>query len=311
MLLQSILLVVTGTGALVLRWGDVETIAQRETDKSGIVVLRFTKRHAVEIERAAADALIEEVITRQFDVEPMLEQVFADTKGEHGVGGFDLEVGACVAMRVHVEVGLQEPVVRQSDDVAQLQRQLRLIEVFVLTVKGGREPLFHERDIILWRPCDVARQVDTLLRAQRDDEPVAIIIVPDGGNVYLTVLLQALHHLQEGVDAMYVVGSGIETLPHHHRIQAVILDGAQIGITDLPVQAVLIDHVVVEQPVGRAVCALGITERELYFLDRSGQGDGWVQVIIGATLVSLPPAADEVVGYNVLIAQACLQMEAA
>ena len=83
-------------------------------DATGIVVLRFTKRHAVEIERAVADALIEEVITRQFDVEPMLEQVFADTKGEHGVGGFDLEVGACVAMRVHVEVGLQEPVVRQG-----------------------------------------------------------------------------------------------------------------------------------------------------------------------------------------------------
>ena len=183
--------------------------------------------------------------------------------------------------------------------------------MLVQAVEGRREPLLKERDVILRCPCDAACQLDALLCAQRDDEHVAIVVVPDGCNVHLTVLLQALHHLQEGVDAMYVVGSGIETLPHHHRIQAVILDGAQIGIAGLPVQAVLIDHVVVEQPVGRAVRALGIAQGQLYFLDRSGQRDGWVQVIIGATLVSLPAAADEVVGCNVLIAQSCLQVEAA
>ena len=41
----------------------------------------------------------------------MLQQVFADAEGEHSIGGFGLEVGACIAMRVHVEVGLQKPVV--------------------------------------------------------------------------------------------------------------------------------------------------------------------------------------------------------
>ena len=82
-------------------------------------------------------------------------------------------------------------------------------------------------------------------------------------------MLQALHHLQEGVDAMYVVGSGIETLPHHHRIQAVILDGAQIGIAGLPVQAVLIDDITAQLPVGWTRSALGIAERQLYILHRS------------------------------------------
>ena len=64
MKLQTVLLGVTGTGALVFRRGDIEAVAQGEGDTTGIVVLRFSERHAVEIERAVTDAPVEEVVTR-------------------------------------------------------------------------------------------------------------------------------------------------------------------------------------------------------------------------------------------------------
>ena len=64
MKLQSVLLGVTGTGALVLRRGDVEAVAQGEGNVACVVILRLSECHAVEIERAAPDALIEEVVTR-------------------------------------------------------------------------------------------------------------------------------------------------------------------------------------------------------------------------------------------------------
>ena len=62
--LQTVLLGVTGTGALVLRRGDVEAVAQGEGNVARVVVLRLSERHAVEIERAVTDAPVEEVVTR-------------------------------------------------------------------------------------------------------------------------------------------------------------------------------------------------------------------------------------------------------
>ena len=59
---ESILLGVTGTGALVFRRGDVEAVAQGEGDTTGIVVLHLAEHHAVAIEREAVDGTIEKVI---------------------------------------------------------------------------------------------------------------------------------------------------------------------------------------------------------------------------------------------------------
>ena len=64
MKLQTVLLGVTGTGALVFRRGDVEAVAQGEGNVACVVILRFSERHAVEIERAVTDAPVEEVVTR-------------------------------------------------------------------------------------------------------------------------------------------------------------------------------------------------------------------------------------------------------
>ena len=44
-MLQPVLLGITGTSTLVLRRGDIETVAQGELDATGIVVLHFPKHH--------------------------------------------------------------------------------------------------------------------------------------------------------------------------------------------------------------------------------------------------------------------------
>ena len=62
MKLQTVLLGVTGTGALVLRRGDVEAVAQGEVDTTGIVVLHLAEHHAVTVERESVDGSIEKVI---------------------------------------------------------------------------------------------------------------------------------------------------------------------------------------------------------------------------------------------------------
>ena len=108
---ESVFLSVSGTGAAVARRGDVETVAQGDGETARVVVLRFAEYHAVKVECAFADALIEEIVRRELDVEPSLEQVLADAEREHRVGGFNLEVRACVAVCVYIEVGLQQPVV--------------------------------------------------------------------------------------------------------------------------------------------------------------------------------------------------------
>ena len=65
---ESVLFGITSTCALILRWGDVEAVAQGELDATGIVVL------------------FEEIVARQFYIKPMLEEILADTKREYRIG---------------------------------------------------------------------------------------------------------------------------------------------------------------------------------------------------------------------------------
>ena len=58
------------------------------------------------------DAAIENVITWEFDIQTVLEEVFADTEQEHWIGTVNIDVWTSVAVGVHVEVCLQQPVVR-------------------------------------------------------------------------------------------------------------------------------------------------------------------------------------------------------
>ena len=105
-MLKSILLGVTGAGALVLRRGDVEAITQGELDATGIVVLHFLKHHPIAVKHNMVDAAIEEVVACQFDIETVLEEVFADTEREHWIGAVNQDIRACIAVSVHIEVGL-------------------------------------------------------------------------------------------------------------------------------------------------------------------------------------------------------------
>lgn len=106
LVLQPVLLGISGAGALVLRGGDVEAVSQGELDATGVVVLRLAQHHAVAVEHDVVDGAIEEVIACQLDIETAAEEVLADTKREHGIGAVNPKVRACVAVGVHVEVGL-------------------------------------------------------------------------------------------------------------------------------------------------------------------------------------------------------------
>ena len=79
-LLQSVLFRIARTCALVLRRCDIEAVAQGEGDAARVIVLRLAEHHAVEVERSTAYTLVEEVVTRQFDVETPLEEVFTDAE---------------------------------------------------------------------------------------------------------------------------------------------------------------------------------------------------------------------------------------
>ncbi len=59
MKLQTVLLGVTGTGALVLRRGDVEAVTQGEGNATGIVVLHLGKHEAIAVDREATDTPVE------------------------------------------------------------------------------------------------------------------------------------------------------------------------------------------------------------------------------------------------------------
>ena len=115
--LQPALLRIAGTSALILRRGDIETIAQREGNTAGVVVFHLSEHHAVAIEREAVDAAIEKVVARQFDVQAVLEEVLADTEREHRIGAVKPSV-LLMAVSVHIEVSLNQPVVRQGKNVA-------------------------------------------------------------------------------------------------------------------------------------------------------------------------------------------------
>ena len=91
-MLQSVLLYITGTSAFILRRGNIESVAQGELDATGIVVLHFLKHHPIAVKHNMVDAAIEEVVAGQFDVKPTLEEVFADTEREHGIGAVNPNV---------------------------------------------------------------------------------------------------------------------------------------------------------------------------------------------------------------------------
>ena len=82
----------TSARTLVLRRGDIETIAQGELDATGIVVLHFAKHHAVAVKHDMVDATIEEVVACQLDIETVLEEVFADTKQKHWIGAVNPDI---------------------------------------------------------------------------------------------------------------------------------------------------------------------------------------------------------------------------
>ena len=207
--LESVFLGISSAGTAILRRGDVETIAQGERDVTRVVVLGLAEYHAVEIERGAPDALVKEVVAREFNVQAMFEQVFADAKGEHGVGRFYLAVRACIAMSVHAEVGLQHPVVRQGYDVAQLQREHGLVKFLLRTVEWRLEPLLHESDVILRYPHRTATQINVLLRAQSDNEPVGMIVVLYSDQIHFAILLQTLNRVHKRIYTMNEVGGKI------------------------------------------------------------------------------------------------------
>ena len=62
-ILQSVLFGITSPRTLVLRRGDVESVAQGEGNTTGIIVLHLTEHHAIAIERDAVDTAVEEVVT--------------------------------------------------------------------------------------------------------------------------------------------------------------------------------------------------------------------------------------------------------
>ena len=111
LLLQSILLGITSSRSLVFRRGDIKAVAQGELDAAAVVVLHLANHKAIAVEGEAVDAAIEEVVACQFDVETPFEEVLADAEREHWIGAVEPCI-LLVAVRVHVEVSLQQPVVR-------------------------------------------------------------------------------------------------------------------------------------------------------------------------------------------------------
>ena len=89
---QSVLLRITGTSAFILRWGDIEAVTQGELDATRVVVLHLTVHHPIAVKHDMVDASIEEVVACQFDVETVLEEVFADAEREHRVSAVNPNV---------------------------------------------------------------------------------------------------------------------------------------------------------------------------------------------------------------------------
>ena len=58
---KSVLFCMTCACTLILRWGDIETVAQGELDATGIVILHLAEHHAVAVEHDMVDATIENI----------------------------------------------------------------------------------------------------------------------------------------------------------------------------------------------------------------------------------------------------------
>ena len=114
---QPVLLGITCARTFILRRCDVEAVAQGELDATRVVVLHLAEHHAVAVEREAVDGPVEEVVACQLHVQTTLEEVFADAEREHRIGTVEPDV-LLVAVGVHAEISLQEPVVGECDDVA-------------------------------------------------------------------------------------------------------------------------------------------------------------------------------------------------
>ena len=91
-MLQPVLLGITCACALVLRRSNIEAITQRELDATGIIVLHFTKHHPIAVKHDMIDTAIENIVTSQFNIQTVLEEVFADTEREHGIGAVNPNV---------------------------------------------------------------------------------------------------------------------------------------------------------------------------------------------------------------------------
>ena len=72
---KSVLFRITGTSTLILRRSNIEAVAQGELDATGVVVFHLTVHHPIAVKHDMVDATIEEVVTCQFDIETMLEEV--------------------------------------------------------------------------------------------------------------------------------------------------------------------------------------------------------------------------------------------
>ena len=91
-MLQSVLLCITGTSAFILRRGNIESVAQGELDATGIVVLHFPKHHPIAVKHDMIDTAIENIVTSQFNIQSVLEEVFAHTEREHWIGTVNIDV---------------------------------------------------------------------------------------------------------------------------------------------------------------------------------------------------------------------------
>ena len=77
---ESVLLSISGTSTLVLRRSDIEAVTQGELDATGVVILHLTVHQPIAVKHYMVDAAIEEIVSCQFDVETVLEEVFTDTE---------------------------------------------------------------------------------------------------------------------------------------------------------------------------------------------------------------------------------------
>ena len=75
-------------------------------DATGIVILHLAVHHPIAVKHDMVDATIEEIAACQFDIETMLEEVFADAEREHGISAVNPNVRASIAVSVHIEVSL-------------------------------------------------------------------------------------------------------------------------------------------------------------------------------------------------------------